>query len=551
MDDDQNYTLSFSGCGFLCIYHTGVIAAINEYAPQLTRNKICGASAGSIAAAGIVCNVCISKAVSTILAIVSQARSKLLGPIDSDFHLMKLVEAGLQESLPLNAHELCTGKLQISLTRLSDRANVVVSEYPTRQDLIDAIICSCFIPFYCGRTAPKFLGIQYYDGGVTDNQPIVDARTITVSPFCGESDICPPDIDSASLFGFDFNGTSIRFTSQNLFRMLSTLIPPTPENCSRICRQGFEDALRFLTRSGMTPCARCLTIQSSALPLPKYDSYIKTRNSSSVSLITRARIGSECDMCFDKVEPKINSSVTTILFPPIVQRTLDEAAAAENWVINYMFKFRVIRYTWRAMLPAILPMQYALFGLRKIAAWIASLPYLDAMLCRFKEMLLFVASEIERIHGPITRLSCYFSLTEVKKPTSSPSQIVVPAAPIITPDAAYASSFDEEDSINQLVQYSQDHDAVLAFYYTDDHNRTQVCEIFDIENPNRISTCHSTSCHKNHGHTTPLPPLIPEDDDEMEPADIQNVAINTPGFAEDSGLSLTEDNSIPNNIKLL
>lgn len=73
---------------------------------------------------------------------------------------------------------------------------------------------------------------------------------------------------------------------------------------------------------GMTPCARCLTIQSSALPLPKYDSYIKTRNSSSVSLIPRARMGSECDMCFDKVESKINSSHTTILFPPLMQRSL-------------------------------------------------------------------------------------------------------------------------------------------------------------------------------------------------------------------------------------
>jgi hypothetical protein len=97
-----------------------------------------------------------------------------------------------------------------------------------------------------------------------------------------------------------------------------------------------------------------------------------------------------------------------------------------------------------------------------------------------------------------------------------------------------------------LVQYSQEHDAVLAFYYTDDNNRTQVCEIFDIENPNRVSTCHSTSCHKSRSHHTPLPPLIPENDDELEPIGSHNALMNSPGFAEDSGLSLTEDNSIPN-----
>lgn len=57
--DLSHMNLSFAGCGFLCIYHAGVCAAIKEYAPELTRNKISGASAGAIAAAGLICNVCI------------------------------------------------------------------------------------------------------------------------------------------------------------------------------------------------------------------------------------------------------------------------------------------------------------------------------------------------------------------------------------------------------------------------------------------------------------------------------------------------------------
>jgi hypothetical protein len=31
------------------------------------------------------------------------------------------------------------------------------------------------------------------DGCYSDNLPILDENTITVSPFCGESDICPRD----------------------------------------------------------------------------------------------------------------------------------------------------------------------------------------------------------------------------------------------------------------------------------------------------------------------------------------------------------------------
>lgn len=34
------------------------------------------------------------------------------------------------------------------------------------------------------------------DGGFSDNLPTLDENTITVSPFCGESDICPRDVSS-------------------------------------------------------------------------------------------------------------------------------------------------------------------------------------------------------------------------------------------------------------------------------------------------------------------------------------------------------------------
>lgn len=32
--------------------------------------------------------------------------------------------------------------------------------------------------------------------------------------------------------------------------MVVILFPPKPEICARICRQGFEDALRFLSKNG-------------------------------------------------------------------------------------------------------------------------------------------------------------------------------------------------------------------------------------------------------------------------------------------------------------
>lgn len=93
---------------------------------------------------------------------------------------------------------LCTGRLFISATRARDYANVLISEFDSREELIQAILCSCFIPFYCGRTPPSYRGEQYIDGGFSDNQPGKwEMGTVTVSPFSGESDICPMDEDSA------------------------------------------------------------------------------------------------------------------------------------------------------------------------------------------------------------------------------------------------------------------------------------------------------------------------------------------------------------------
>lgn len=42
--------LSFSGCGFLGIYHVGVAACFRRYAPHVLDYKVTGTSAGALAA---------------------------------------------------------------------------------------------------------------------------------------------------------------------------------------------------------------------------------------------------------------------------------------------------------------------------------------------------------------------------------------------------------------------------------------------------------------------------------------------------------------------
>lgn len=62
-----------------------------------------------------------------------------------------------------------------------------------RHFVFQVLLASAFIPVFSGFVPPLIGKYRYIDGGFTDNLPIVDKNTITISPFSGLSDICPHD----------------------------------------------------------------------------------------------------------------------------------------------------------------------------------------------------------------------------------------------------------------------------------------------------------------------------------------------------------------------
>ena len=130
---------------------------------------------------------------SEFFKIVAAARNHSLGPFSPAFDIQKVLTNRLHKYLPENAHKIVSRRLHISLTRIFDGKNVVVSQFNSREDLIDALACSFFIPGFSGILPPKFHGVRYMDGAFSDNLVALDDHTVTVSPFCGETDICPRD----------------------------------------------------------------------------------------------------------------------------------------------------------------------------------------------------------------------------------------------------------------------------------------------------------------------------------------------------------------------
>lgn len=74
------------------------------------------------------------------MKIVIQARSRALGPLHPSFNIVKILREGLRNILPPNAHKLASGRLHVSLTRFSDGKNVVVNQFDSKEELIQASI---------------------------------------------------------------------------------------------------------------------------------------------------------------------------------------------------------------------------------------------------------------------------------------------------------------------------------------------------------------------------------------------------------------------------
>ena len=86
------------------------------------------------------------------------------------------------------------------------------------------------------------------DGCLSDNSPVLDENAIVVSPFGGESDICPKnDLGFGICLNFDYHGTSIYFTFENVYRTCKALIfPPTPDELKQMFYRGCRDGFNFI-----------------------------------------------------------------------------------------------------------------------------------------------------------------------------------------------------------------------------------------------------------------------------------------------------------------
>lgn len=483
MGSDVKMNLSFAGCGFLGIYHVGVAVCFKKYAPHFLLNKISGASAGGIAACCLLCDLPIGEVASDMLSLIREARRRTLGPFSPSFNVQEFLHDKLNKVLPDDAHLRVSGKLHISLTRVYDGKNVIVSQFSSKEELLQALAASSFVPVFSGFLPPKFQGERYMDGGFSDNLPTLDENTITVSPFCGESDICPRD-SSTQLFNFNVANTSIEFSKQNIYRFMRILWPPKPEVLSNMCKQGFDDALRFLQRNNLINCTRCLAVQST---------FVVSEN-----LDESCEYDPQCQECKMHRQEALVANL-----PDTVVRVFQDAIdSANKGLYNWMLSHRSMKLITLLSVPYTIPADFALATVKKL---VSIAPHVASSLVVMNKFILEQIIQMLVNSGQAKTQNSYshqrrFSTLSFEehhhdkeinfnfKFEDSESDRVVPSR-----RNSLASKIEiGDDTFENILQVTSHHDAVMAFYYMDENNKVKVTEIFDVTDSQTISDDESS-----------------------------------------------------------
>ena len=200
-----------------------------------------------------------------VLEVAAESSQHSLGAFSPRFSLADILMDGLDRLLPDDIHLRASGRLFVSMTKISDRSNQLVSCFSSKQDLLEALRASSFVPFMSGWRPPRFRGDLVFDGGYSDNLPVFqDGLTITVSPFSGDASICPSDdAQIGSLLnlriphGPNNSSNSFSLSKENSMKLINAVVPPGVEGMEKLCSQGFQDAMRFLNSKCHIKCDNC------------------------------------------------------------------------------------------------------------------------------------------------------------------------------------------------------------------------------------------------------------------------------------------------------
>lgn len=172
----------------------------------------------------------------------------------------ELVERSLDKLLPADAHELCSNRLGVSLTKLAwPLENRFLSAFRSRRQLIEAICAGCFIPVWSGAlVGPELEGSRFIDGAYSDNSPSFADRSPPgpqLSPFASQVEVSPKG--ESYLFKARVLGTVYLANWNNVIRTWHAMLPFQLAKYRPYLVAGHRDMKEYLFRMNLVKCRQC------------------------------------------------------------------------------------------------------------------------------------------------------------------------------------------------------------------------------------------------------------------------------------------------------
>lgn len=250
--------ISFSGSGHLLCYHLGIARTLLEN--DRSWAHLSGTSGGAVAAV-----------VASTLSLNEQYR------FHQDFAIRCHALTGLKEMLHEQAHIRANlANTHIGVTACKTGESIMLSNFESRSELIDAIVASCRFPRsfhpldvlwdrikYPEDEGKYIRGVSYIDGGLSNLCPVPgfteqDVKTLRVSPFSGPPNdllLCPakPLVVRYSLPNFGLGQWSVRGLPVHLclsnVQMFQTGMGAPPHVLERLYDSGRSDAENYLKQN--------------------------------------------------------------------------------------------------------------------------------------------------------------------------------------------------------------------------------------------------------------------------------------------------------------
>ncbi|XP_051144653.1 uncharacterized protein LOC127260778 isoform X2 [Andrographis paniculata] len=175
---------SFSAAALLFPYHTGVAQFLIEKDYINERVPLAGSSAGAITSAAIASGISMEEGLRAAKKLAEDCR--LHGTL---FRLAAVLRDTLHRILPNDAHIRCSGRVRVAITQIHNFIPnaLLVDQFESKEDLINALLASSFIPGYLSpMPATVFRNHLCIDGIFTHFIPPTSApQTIGVSAIPG------------------------------------------------------------------------------------------------------------------------------------------------------------------------------------------------------------------------------------------------------------------------------------------------------------------------------------------------------------------------------